>query len=475
MAARIAAASLIVCSGQLIPLQIDELKEMVGAKAPTPDRETSPGFVHPTICDNSTAQTAGYIKAANGINAPNYFFWLVESKSAPATDPLLMWLSGGPGCSSQLALFAENGPCTINSDGATTTLNPYSWNAKANVIWVDQPAGVGFSSGLGTHNEEGVASNMHTFLQGFYAEFPKYQDVPFYIFGESYAGHYVPAIAHKIWEENKAGNALNIPMAGIAVGNGLTHPEEQYKWYAEMGGDGGQSEGGHAPGVFNQATVTAMNLAMPACTAAIHQCNSNTANATACLAASEGCNLITQIPYRLTGKNPYDMRIPCEHGNLCYDFSMVETYLNSDSVKADLGVNGKWESCNMAVNLLFQTAGDWMHNFHMKIPELLHDGIEVLIYAGDVDFICNWLGNKAWTKKLEWDKKDDFNNAADEEWQINGETVAKLRSADNFHFMQVYEAGHMVPMDKPAESLAMVNAFISGSLASHVKANSVVV
>jgi hypothetical protein len=182
MAARIAAASLVVCSGQLIPLQIDELKELVGAEPPAPDRETAEGFVHPTICDNSTAQTAGYIKAASGLRAPNYFFWLVESKSDPSTDPLLMWLSGGPGCSSQLALFAENGPCTINSDGATTTLNPYSWNAKANVMWVDQPAGVGFSSGLGTHNEDGVASNMHTFLQGFYTQFPDYQSKPFYIF-----------------------------------------------------------------------------------------------------------------------------------------------------------------------------------------------------------------------------------------------------------------------------------------------------
>jgi len=475
MAARIAAASLVVCSGQLVSLQIDELRDMVAATAPEADRATAAGYVHPTICDNSTAQTSGYIKAAKGPAAPNYFFWLVESKSEPSSDPLLMWLSGGPGCSSQLALFAENGPCTVNADGAGTTLNPYSWNAKANVMWVDQPAGVGFSSGLGTHNEDGVASNMHTFLQGFYTDFPQYQKTPFYIFGESYAGHYVPAIAHKIWEENKAGSGLNIPMAGIAVGNGLTHPEEQYKWYAEMGGDGGQSKGGHAPSVYNKATVTAMNVAMPTCIKTIHECNSNKHNATACLMSSEACNLVTQIPYRLTGKNPYDMRIKCEHGNLCYDFSMIEKYLNTAAIQTDLGVTGKWGSCNMAVNLLFQTAGDWMHNFHMKIPDLLHDGIDVLIYAGDVDYICNWLGNKAWTKLLEWDKKDDFNNAEDEEWQVDGQTVAKLRKADNFHFMQVYEAGHMVPMDKPAESLAMVNAFISGSLAAHVKADGIVV
>ena len=64
----------------------------------------------------------------------------------------------------------------------------------------------------------------------------------------------------------------------------------------------------------------------------------------------------------------------------------------------------------------------------------------VLIYAGDCDYICNWLGNKAWTKTLEWEHKGDFNAASDKEWQLEGKTVARHRNADHFHFMQVYEA-----------------------------------
>merc|ERR1719197_2012959 len=135
------------------------------------------GFQHPTLCDPTVNQTAGYIKASKD---SDYFFWLFESKNDPATDPLIMWLSGGPGCSSQLALFAENGPCSVNKDGSTTTINANSWHQKANVMWVDQPAGVGFSTGLGTHNEAGVASNMYSFLQGFFKAFPQYKD--FYIF-----------------------------------------------------------------------------------------------------------------------------------------------------------------------------------------------------------------------------------------------------------------------------------------------------
>jgi len=116
-----------------------------------------------------------------------------------------------------------------------------------------------------------------------------------------------------------------------------------------------------------------------------------------------------------------------------------------------------------------------MVNYHTKLPDLLHDGVEVLIYAGDLDYICNWLGNKAWTKLLEWEGKDDFNKAADNDWQVSDKTVARLRTAKNFHFMQVFEAGHMVPMDQPEASLAMVNAFISGKLSERVVQKEVVV
>ena len=55
---------------------------------------------------------------------------------------------------------------------------------------------------------------------------------------------------------------------------------------------------------------------------------------------------------------------------------------------------------------------------HQGIPDLLHDGLDVLIYAGDVDYICNWLGNKKWVKALEWDGKEEFNLAEDKPWNL---------------------------------------------------------
>ena len=103
--------------------------------------------------------------------------------------------------------------------------------------------------------------------------------------------------------------------------------------------------------------------------------------------------------------------------------------------------------------------------FHLGIPDLLHDGLDVLLYAGDVDYICNWLGNKKWALDLEWDGKTDFVAAEDKPWMLStGENMGRIRSHENFKFLQVYNAGHMVPMDQPQAASEMLNSWLDGSL-----------
>ena len=86
----------------------------------------------------------------------------------------------------------------------------------------------------------------------------------------------------------------------------------------------------------------------------------------------------------------YDIRKPCE-GSLCYDFSNLETLLNQKSVRAALGVGDiEFVSCSSTVYQAMQM--DVMRNLEVGIPALLEDGIKVLVYAGEYDLICNWLG-----------------------------------------------------------------------------------
>jgi cathepsin A (carboxypeptidase C) len=307
-------------------------------------------------------------------------------------------LTGGPGCSSSLALLTENGPCSVNKDGKATSINQYSWTEAGHVLWLDQPAGVGFSYGKETDtNEEMIGEDAYYFLQAFFQTYPEYQQNPLYITGESYAGHYVPAISHRVWLGNKQPKTgtIKLNLAGIAIGNGLTDPELQYPAYVEM-----MANNSHGIKIVDDSTVAAMETIVPKCVALIHQCNSGDSiiDTFACQTAFLVCNAGLTSPYQMTGLNPYDIRIPCEKPPLCYDFSNVQEFLNLQSTRKALNVDEKhshsWDSCNFGINMKFHT--DWMKSFSRYVADLLNDGIPALIYAGDVDYICNYLGNRTY-------------------------------------------------------------------------------
>ena len=139
-----------------------------------------------SLCD-SVKQISGYIRLP--YTRKNYFFWFFESRSNPSKDPVVVFLNGGPGCSSEIALFTELGPCTVDPATITTKSNKYSWNSKANLMFIDQPTGTGFSyGGENDHNEFQVGTEIYYFFVQFFAKYNKYSTLPLFLFGESYAG-----------------------------------------------------------------------------------------------------------------------------------------------------------------------------------------------------------------------------------------------------------------------------------------------
>ena len=101
----------------------------------------------------------------------------------------------------------------------------------------------------------------------------------------------------------------------------------------------------------------------------------------------------------------------------------------------------------------------FLDDFSKYVGLLLDAGLPALIYAGDVDFICNYLGNQAWTYNLEWSGTAGFQSAPVHDWN-DGKGLA--RTYGGFTFLQVYDAGHMVPKDQPKVSLDMIANFVDG-------------
>ena len=444
-------------------------------------------IVDGSLCDPNSKSLSGYVDITGskyddeGENK-HLFYWFFEKRTTSqlddkgeekaeevqdATVPIVLWLTGGPGCSSTLALLFENGPCKVNKDGLGTTVNPYSWTEAAHVLWLDQPAGVGFSYGKeNDYNEEMISEDAYYFLQEFYKEHPEYSQNPLTVVGESYGGHYAPAVAHKIWTKNKTvgDSMLKINLSGLAVGNGLTDPSEQYKWYPEMA-----IHNSHGIKAVSDEVYQGMKDNVPKCVSLIEECNAGDSfvNKFACQAAFVLCNTAETTPYQMTGMNPYDMRKKCEKVPMCYDFSYIETWLNDPKTKEALHISeesNNWTSCNMGINMKFHA--DWMKDFSPYVADLLNGGIHTLIYAGDVDYICNYLGNRAWTLNLDWVYTDEFNAAEDHEWgsseSSEGSGAGLAKTSNGFTFLQVYDAGHMVPNDQPQVALEMIRNFVTG-------------
>lgn len=159
--------------------------------------------------------------------------------------------------------------------------------------------------------------------------------------------------------------------------------------------------------------------------------------------------------------NVYDIRQPCDKPPLCYDFSASDNFLNRADVQAVLGVSGrKWVECDQLVHTFL--LGDWMNNLMPQVAWMLDNtDLQALVYSGDKDWICNWRGGEAWTSATKWAHKHDFNQQDYESWTVNGSPAGEMRQFGNLHFLRVYDAGHMVPMDQPEHALAMLRRLIN--------------
>ncbi|KAI7899375.1 Alpha/Beta hydrolase protein [Cokeromyces recurvatus] len=433
--------------------------------------EYSLRYTYPTLCNTTSKQTSGYFELPDG---KNFFFWFFESSK---DYPLVLWLNGGPGCSSMLGLLMGIGPCYVNNQGNELVSNPYAWTNKANIIYLDQP----IDSGYSYHNNHSfhvvdtqtASIDVYVFLQLFFREFSEFAKSDFHIAGESYAGHYLPAIATTINEENLKENHYHpsIQLKSLMIGNGLTDPLIQYQYYKPMV----CTPSSYGPPLISSSKkCQELESQQIVCQNWIKKCykqhQQHEVTTEMCKIASNICNSFLVKPIiDSTTLNMYDIRRQCEAGPLCYNYSSaIEKYLNRLETKSMLGVNAtrKFEICSNTVNANFYSTGDWMRPYSVQqIITLLDQGVKVLAYAGDADLLCNWMGIDAWTFELEWYGKENFQAQQEIFWKINdNETVGTLRKYNELTFLRLFNAGHMAYYDQPKIALEMFSQWISDSL-----------
>nr|XP_050024146.2 lysosomal protective protein-like [Dermacentor andersoni] len=422
---------------------------------------------------------SGFVDASEG---RRLHYWFMESQRSPSEDPVLLWLNGGPCCSSLIGAIAELGPFRVGYQGINMTTNPFSWNKVANIIFLESPAGVGFSyDPTGNYASDDTKTTRDNYLAvlDFFDKYPQFKQNDFYIAGESYAGVYVPLLAQLFLQ-----NPRGINLKGYAVGNGALDMELLGNSIMFFG---------YYHGLFGHRLWK--ELTTNCCNGSISQETCDFGWSTkdpACVEPARKANYIVLN----SGLNVYNLYDPCSYNQSswslalrypettmhyatrwlmsrffkrpttsfnmvspkCIDQDRLQLYFNRRDVIKALHVEEsplQWYPCNLAINYTEQYT-----TMREVVQDLAESGqLKALVYNGDVDMACNFLGGDWFVNSLGYEPTSEYRM-----WHV-GQVIAGF--VQNFEhdviFVTVKGSGHMVPLDKAQESLHMISNFLSGT------------
>ncbi|GAA5845127.1 hypothetical protein JCM11251_008003 [Rhodosporidiobolus azoricus] len=444
-----------------------------------PDDEMSAAnFFIPSLpgqpADSSLTMYGGHIPSApprSGVkdteSDAHLFFFMVRNRHIAETERTLLWFNGGPGCSSFDGGMMEIGPFRLvpNSGGELVEAEG-AWNEYANVIFIDQPVGTGYSymaTNSYVHELPEAAQHVIEFLVHFYQIFPEFTNHDTYIAGESYAGQYIPYIAQAILASSRVSTRLK----GLLIGNGWIDPYNQYPAYLDFALQAGViKKGSDAEAKVRKAVTDCMSALdkKGAKNTKIHEgiCERILGAVTdSTIQSVNGQNMCV---------NNYDVRLTDTHPacgmNWPPDLIDMQPYLSRDDVKTAFHASrhpGPWFECNGQVGAQFYTP---MSSPSVRLLPKLLEKVPILMFAGAEDLICNHVGIERMIEKLEWNSAVGFGNAVDEDWVVNGKKAGTWTTARNLTYVKIDEASHMVPYDQPLAAHDMFLRFVGVSLLS---------
>uniref|UniRef100_A0A8C9ELD9 Carboxypeptidase n=1 Tax=Pavo cristatus TaxID=9049 RepID=A0A8C9ELD9_PAVCR len=345
-------------------------------------------------------------------------YWFVEAQNNPQSSPLVLWLNGGPGCSSMEGFLKEHGPFLVQPDGVTLKYNDYAWNKIANMLYLESPAGVGFSYSEDKKyatNDTEVAHNNYLALKEFLRLFPEYSKNDLFLTGESYGGIYIPTLAEWVMQDP----SLNLK--GIAVGNGLSSYEindNSLVYFA----------------YYHGLLGTQLWKDLQAFCCSEGKCNFH-----------DNSNLNCTLKVREL-ESPSPAAIPVSSSTHSAEKAL---HISPDAPE--------WQVCSFEVNRSYKRLYMQMNDQYLKLLGAMK--YRILVYNGDVDMACNFLGDEWFVdslcQKVQVARRPWLYTEGGEN-QIGG----FVKEFTNIAFLTVKGAGHMVPTDQPLAAFTMFSRFI---------------
>ncbi|PVZ97277.1 hypothetical protein BB558_004974 [Smittium angustum] len=393
------------------------------------------------------------------------FFWLVKNTTNTKNDDsLIVWLNGGPGCSSMYGMFLENGPYQFGPKGDELIMREYPWTRQADMLYIDQPVGTGLSQSpqnkFISSYEQGN-KDLIVFLAKFLDIFPEYKNRKIYFAGESDAGTVLIYLAKSLIKGDYGGIEANL--GGLLIGNGWIDPYNIYKSYIPFL---------KSKGILDIETEKEMENNLSACLLNYTDNKLPPVRTNECATILQAF-LLSSKKFKNTDRcyNTYNYDLsdskpecglnwPPEHSKMTEYMSrkQVQEALN---IKAN-DINTYWKKCNYIVNFSYDHKSSVAGVNYLK--EVL-EKVPVLLYVGDKDISCNTLSFDNMIMDLEWNGAKGFtiyntktpNQNVD--WVVNGNLIGKYYNERNLTYTILNNASHMAVRERPAQVLEILSHF----------------
>ncbi|XP_070394210.1 venom serine carboxypeptidase-like isoform X4 [Dermacentor albipictus] len=419
------------------------------------DEAKSKSKVGPLGADYEVPGYSGYITVNPQYNS-NLFFWFVPSLSDPDNAPVILWMQGGPGTTSMLGFFAENGPYVLSADGSEIRYREINWATRYSMLYVDQPVGTGFSF---TENEAGYARNqtdvgrdMLEFLQQFFTLFGELAGNELYLSGESYAGKYVPTVGATL-HQNAETMRVKINFRGIAYGNGITDPIHMM----DVG------EVIYTVGLIDRSAADYM---MSVAREAVQHIRAGN--------TYEALMLMDTLFFGIATEGEVDTFFKNVTGYSYYYNYLTNTepkgsraykvFLPKPRARRALHVGDREFSTTREV-VVSHFLDDFMRSAVPQFTEVLENGYKVLVYSGPLDLCVPTTMTENFLAHVAWAHVDRWAHAPTHQWWSadRQQLYGYKKTVENLNYVVVRNGGHELPYDQPEAMMELITAFVDGT------------